>query len=375
MSGVEVPRPDLEGSLLARARSSPPFLLTGPPGSGKTTLLLALREKLLHAGFQPVYLDLMGAASSPDRFVKAALDVLPAEPFASRLTEAMRIRQLAGAGRTHGAEAVRALLALWASLDQAAGKPVVLLLDEPTEIRSLAYFSGLREVHEMMAAALRSRARGTVLATSFPTRARRFWPGWESLETRPLGVHDVAALGPAAANAVRAGFGWPRYVRVLLDRLAEGDDLVAAWTEEMSAGGRLESACRHTYESLLLRSRGYGIAKAVLQAVAHEEGLNLTALVARLGRTPGATRDYLQWLVGVDALRVVRKRYSYVDGLLRAWVELHARGWPASPAEVAAAARAVLEREPGDQPSPEDGATAPVNVAAATRRDSLIEID
>jgi hypothetical protein len=288
----------------------------------------------------------------------------------------MRIRQLAGAGRMHGGEAVRALMALWASLDQAAGKPVVLLLDEPTEIRSLAYFSGLREVHETMGAALRSRARGTVLATSFPTRARQYWPAWEHLEARPLGAHDVSGRGREAASAVRAGFGWPRYVRVLLERLAEGDDLLAAWSEEMSAGGRLESACRHTHEALLLRSRGYGIAKAVLQAVAHEEGLNLTALVARLGRTPGATRDYLQWLVGVDALRVVRKRYSYVDGLLRIWVALHARGWPASSAEVAAAGRAVLENASGSgsevpRDEPADTPSQPTPV----RRDSLIEID
>jgi hypothetical protein len=36
--------------------------------------------------------------------------------------------------------------------------------------------------------------------------------------------------------------------------------------------GRLEQACRHTYEVLLLRSRGYGMSKAVLAAVAAEEG-------------------------------------------------------------------------------------------------------
>ena len=82
----------------------------------------------------------------------------------------------------------------------------------------------------------------------------------------------------------------------------------------MARGGRLERLCRHTYETLLLRSRGYGMSKAVLGAVAEEEGLNLTALVGRLGRSPGAIRDYLGWLLGVDALRMVGKRYFYVDG-------------------------------------------------------------
>ncbi|HEY7514262.1 MAG TPA: ATP-binding protein [Vicinamibacteria bacterium] len=377
MTGGEVPRPDVESPLLSRARSSPPFLLTGPPGSGKTSLLLSLRDALSREGFQPVYLDLMAAASSPDRFVRAALDVLPAEPFSKHLPEAMCIRQIADSGRIHGVEAVRALFSLWGALAHAHGRPVVLLLDEVTEIRSLAYFSGLREVHEMLGAALQARSGGTVLATSFPTRARRYWPAWSTLEARPLEERDVAGLGRSAAGAVRAGFGWPRYVRVLRDRLRQGDDLLAAWTEEMSTGGRLETACRQTYESLLLRSRGYGISKAVLQAVAHEEGSNLSSLVTRLGRTPGATRDYLQWLVAVDALRVVRKRYFYVDGLLRTWVRLHARGWPATEAEIAAAARAALEGE--ERRAVASGAPAgSVEVpepALPARRDSLIEID
>lgn len=372
MSGVEVPRADLEATLLVRARSGPPYLLTGPPGAGKTTLLLSLRERLLREGMQPVYLDLMGAASSPERFVRAALDVLPAEPFAPRLAEAMHIRQLAGAGRTHGAEAVRALFALWTSLDEAAGRPVVLLLDEGTEIRSLSYFSGLREVHEAMGAALRARPRGTMLATSFPTLARRFWPSWERVEARPLTALDLPGRGAAAG---RAGFGWPRYVRVLLERVDSGDELATAWALEMSPGGRLEAACRHTHESLLLRSRGYGISKAVLQAVAHEEGLNLTALVARVGRTPGATRDYLQWLVGVDALRVARKRYYYVDGLLRIWVRLHGRGWPPTAAEIAAEGRAILDASATAEPRVPEAPEAPARDVRAPRRDSLIEID
>jgi hypothetical protein len=131
----------------------------------------------------------------------------------------------------------------------------------------------------------------------------------------------------------------------------------------MALGGRLETACRHTYETLLLRSRGYGICKAVLAAVAEEEGLNLTALVSRVGRTAGATRDYLGWLVGVDALRVAQKRYFYVDGLVRWWVRLHARGTPATPAELSEAAGEVLSTADVAEPAP------------VARRETLIEID
>lgn len=378
----EVRRPDLVAGLLARTRHGGAFLLTGPPGAGKTTLLQRLAEALAREGWVSVYLDLMGAASCPDRFVAAALDVLPAEAFGGRLAEATEIRRLASAGRAEGAAAVKALFSLWSGLERAGSRPVALLVDEATEIRSLAYFQGLREVDRAFAAAVAARRRGTVLATSFPTLARSLWPGLETVETPPLTTADLQllpGLGPAAAAAVaRASFGWPRHARILAERVAAGGDLVRAWAEEMAPGGRLELGCRHTYETLLLRSRGYGIAKAALAAVAREEGLNLTALVARLGRTPGATRDYLQWLVRVDALRVVKKRYYYVDGLVRWWVRIHARGVAPSPAELEAAARQAVNGGLVEPASGEPALPEPVELPAseaAPRRDSLMEID
>lgn len=372
-SGLEIPRLELLSGLAGRIRSGPPVMLAGPPGAGKTTLLHELAGILARDGWAPVYLDLMGAASSPDRFVKAALRALPAEWFGRRLQQATEIRRLADAGRLQGAAAVQALFSFWSSLDDAGGRPVALLLDEATEIRSLAYFAGLREVDGPFRAALDARKRGTLLATSFPTLARRLWPGLEGVEARPVQAHDLAGLvaRPLDRDAlVRASFGWPRYLRILLERAADGAPLESAWVEEMSAGGRLEVACRHTYESLLLRSRGYGMSKAVLATVAEEQGLNLTPLVARIGRTPGAVRDYLQWLVGVDALRMTRKRYDYVDGLLCLWVRLHARGVAASADEILKAARGLA----GEGTSSEAVALPPPATAPA-RRDSLMEID
>jgi hypothetical protein len=257
--GSRIPRPDLAAALVARVKTGGTFLLTGPPGSGKTTLLQEAVGILAREGWAPVYLDLMGAASSPERFVAAALAALPAEWFGSRLAQATEIRRLAAAGRAHGAEAVEALFALWASSGEATGRPVALLLDEATEIRSLAYFAGLREVHKLLQSALDARRRGTLLATSYPTHARRLWPRLESLDTPALTPAELAGTvsDPSARDALlRASFGWPRYLRILLDRQADGGWLGDTWAEEMTAGGRLEAACRHTYECLLLRSRG-----------------------------------------------------------------------------------------------------------------------
>jgi DNA polymerase III delta prime subunit len=385
VSRIEVRRPVLEGELRARVEAGSPFLFAGPRGAGKTTLLLRLARALEKDGWSCLYLDLMGAASSPDRFVLAALDALPAERFGDLLREATEIRRLLASGRPQHAQAVRSVMTLWASLDRALGRPVALFLDEATEIRSLAYFPGLREIDRLLVSALASRVRGTVLATSFPTLAEKAF-GLPVLRASALDLDEVGALLPAgnpasAEDLLRASFGWAGYLRVLLERLRDGVALRDAWTGEMEKGGRLELLGHHTYETLLLRSRGYGISKAALAAVAHEEGLNLKSLVARLGRTPGATRDYLQWLVGVDALRMDGKRYFYVDGMVRQWVRLHGTGQPASAADVRRALETLLEATlpADDTPSTEWASAAePEGPAEKTRRarhDTLMEID
>lgn len=370
-------RAQLQPALLERARQGPPLLLTGPPGAGKTTLLLELAERLREAGLVPVYLDLFGAAASPERFVANALRALPAESFGARLAQAVEIRRIAESGRARGNDAVDALFRLWSALDETQGRSVVLLFDEATEIRSLAYFKGLRDVPARFAAALAARRRGTLLATSFPTAARGFW-SFDTLALEPLGAEALRPLAGSAADAIaRLSFGWPRYVRVLLDaRPGSAADVAEAWAAEMTPGGRLEAMARATHESLLLRSRGYGICKAVLQIVAQDEGLTLTQLVPRVGRTPGATRDYLQWLVGVDVLRMTRKRYGYVDGMVRQWVRLHGRGTPATRAEIATAARGLVGGESAAATPPPAASEAAESVeSVAARRDSLIEID
>jgi len=265
VSTEQIPRPYLEAQLRARVEAGPAFLFGGPPGAGKTTLLLGLAHELEADGWACLYLDLMGAASSPDRFVLSALDALPAERFGDRLREATEIRRLVASGRPQHAQAVRAVLALWGTLDRAGGRPVALLLDEATEIRSLAYFPGLREVDRLLVAALGARPRATVLATSFPTLADKCF-GLPLLEAPPLTLADIAGAlprGPTAEDLVRASFGWARYVRVLLERVRGGVPLADAWAEEMAKGGRpphlrdvaaAQSGLRH-FES---RARGRG---------------------------------------------------------------------------------------------------------------------
>ncbi len=377
---VALPRDSLLAAAGEAARGPAALALTGPLGSGKSALLAQLARALQAAGWRTVSLDLMGAASSPERFVRAAVRALPEDLDHASRARAEEVRALAASGgRPRSADAVQAVFSLWAGLDESGGRPVALLLDEPTEIRSLAYFPGLREVHAPFGAALAARRRGTIVATSFPTLARRLWPALGTIPLAPLTADDLRpalrALGLRVdADALaRVSFGSVGAARVLLEGLAGGADLATTWTAEMSPGGRLDAGCRYAYEVLLLRSRGYGMSKAVLATVAEDEGLNLKALVDRLGRTPGAIRDYLGWLLAVDALAVVGRRYYYADGLLRLWVRVHARGFRATPADVEAA---FGEAVASTAPAPVAAAPpAPAPAPGPPRNPLVIEID
>ena len=377
-----VPRPDLEAALLEGAAAATPLLLAGPRGSGKTTLLQQAAARLRERGWEPIYLDLFGAASSPEQFLQRALATLPSRASSLRgaaATAVLHLHELTARGRNANSDAVHALFAAWAALDEIDGRPVALLLDDVTEIRSLAYFAGLRDVHVGFGQALSARHRGTVVATSFSRAAHGLWPDWMRVEARAFTVADLAAAGGPPEDAeslLRASFGIARYLRILLDAREAGSDVFSAWVEGMATGGRLEQAARHTYEALLLRSRGYGMSKAVLATVAEEEGLNLTALVARLGRSPGAVRDYLGWLLAVDALRFSGKRYYHADGLVRIWLRLHGRGRVPSDTEIREAAQALLAHvsEPGTEPAVETGRN-PVPAPAPARDQRLMEMD
>jgi len=338
---TDFPRHALVAELTLAAASGSPLLVAGPLGFGKSWLLRAVTAELARRGTPAVHLDLLLAAASPERFASAASEALNA----------------AGHDASGAARAAEALEAL-------ARAPGPLVLDEITELRALSTFPGLRDVERRFGDALRRRPH-TLLATSFPTTATARLGAFEMRELGPLAVEELEdTAGETAARLLAAGGGAPGRTSALLRRLRDGEELHEAWLAAMGPGGELDLACRAAWETLLLRSRGYAMSKAVLEAVALEEGLNLTALVGRVGRTPGAVRDYLGWLLDVDALRARAKRYYFADPLLRDWLRLNAGG--RTPDE--AALRAVAEERLG-------GAPAEPASGAPRRVDSLMEID
>lgn len=337
----DFPRGALIDDLCGAIGSGATLLLTGRLGIGKSWLLRELGAELDQRGTPPIQLDLLLAAASPERFAAAVAAALRAA--SPEATEASPPTDFDGV------------------LDALLASRQPLLLDEPTEIRSLSTFTGLRDVGERFGRAL-ARRPGTLLVTSFPTAASRLGR-FETRSVPPLTLADVEPLaGEDAAGVLAGSDGAPGPARTLLRRLREGKGPVEAWVAAMRPGAELDLACRNVWETLLLRSRGYAMSKAVLEAVALEEGLNLTALVGRLGRTPGAVRDYLGWLLDVDALRMQGKRYYFVDPLLRDWLRLNAGG--RAPVE------AALERIGQERLGAAASAVAP-----RRRHDSLMEID
>jgi hypothetical protein len=212
-------------------------------------------------------------------------------------------------------------------------------------------------------------------------------PGLTVEETRDiLATSGTSAGDPDADSTARSvqalTDGRPAYVRAIADELASmrehgGGDAVSALTSLLAPGARLSSVCRFCYELRLHRARGYGALKAILDILAEEEGLTLTEISQRLGRTPGSTKDYLSWLEDVDLVTVRQKRYSFTDPLLRVWVRLHCRVAPPSDEELAREVhRYALPRLPHAEPA--------LAMAAASTGDSpeeerkpwgIIEID
>lgn len=394
MDGPRFTRPAIAEHIARQALDGPPLLLSGPPGAGKTTLLREIADVLRRSGAAAWSLDLFTAAATPLHLARSATDAARAAGLGD--TALAPIDRALRRGREGEADAVRALLDAFANLREADGRPLVLLLDEPTEVRSLSFFESLRGVADAFADAITRRGTRAVLSTSFPTAAGRMFGAAVPFDLPTLSAEDVrseaAVRGVQAEAAIALSAGRPATLRALLDAVEPGDSLETAWIEAMAAGEVLERLLRASYETLLLRSRSYAMAKTVLWEVARDEGCNLTALFRRLERSPGAVKDYLTAVLDVDVLRMDGKRYYFVDPLLRTWVLLYGGGGvptsadralqavrllepSAAPAEPTAPKRPRAAR-PAAMPVEEQATTEPAEAPTRQRpRDTLMEID
>jgi hypothetical protein len=314
-------RASFVGSLAEEAASGNRALLLAPLGAGKTHSLLAARDVLAAKGVPFVFLDLFTAASTPERLLSAIGEAVG--PFMGEKQDAMTALLTEGASDRHRSSG--ALLQLFDLL--AAPTPFVWLVDEVTEIRSLAYFPGLGRIESPFARAL-SSARGAILASSylglaedlFPDLARVVLPGLTVLD-----LDDEASRGLESdvLTALTLTAGTAANLLPLLADLRESRDLRRSLIRLLRPGGALELGCRRRYEVLLMRSRGYAVSKRAAEVVAGARDQRLTDLFPRIGRTPGASRQYLRWLVEVGLLTQTRKRYDFADSMVGLWAELY----------------------------------------------------
>ena len=388
------PRPIIERRILTALDATPPRIpvLLGGCGSGRTTLLLRLAHIFGDDGSQ--YLDIERAASTPEGFCSSITrespytlaptsgDSHPVDPFA------------------HDARsAFDTFLRFLGEAQASDGRPPVFLIDELLELRTFESFPGLRGIQREVMQKLATSPNRFVVTTRYTNRAHRLLcdapERFEIVHIPPLSPAEVAATLSAYEvgrdDTERGDLGRmihvltdgrPTYVKAIANALksmdgASSGDPVSALASQLAVGSYLTLQCRFSYELRLHRARGYGALKAILQVLADEEPLTLTAVAHRLCRTPGSTKDYLTWLLDVDLVSVREKRYSFADPLLRLWVRLHCCPEPPGENDLSREVQEyAVARLPHMEPAvPRTEAPPKRETTAQDRSWSLIEID
>jgi hypothetical protein len=354
------PSTDVDARVRAAFAAAPPRIpvILGADRSGRTSTLRRIDAAAAPGACQ--YVDLERTTSTPERFVSGLVD---ATPFA--------LAAPPGPCATPR-DAADDLLVVLAHARGRDGGPATFLLDEWLELQTFEHFPGLRQIVDEVVRAIAGSPNRFVLTTRFVTRALRLLAQTTDrfvvVSMPPLPAGDIAAdlielpglrsdtAEEFASMILALTGGRAGDVRLLVDALRAAPSLgdpVSALVACLAPGGALDLRCRYSYEFRLHRARGYGALKAILGILAAEEPLSLSEIAARLGRTPGSTRDYLWWLEDVDLVVAHRKQYAFGDPVLRLWVSLFDRPTPpGDDVRAAAVQRFALARLSHPPPAP-----------------------
>lgn len=354
-------------------------LIVGGCASGRTTLLRHLALRLGHET-TPIYLDLERLATTPEQCYRALLryarpgDANGALPAPATLSSPR--------------DAFTAILQVLTTSASSSGRPFTFLLDEVLELRTFESFPGLKPVMRELGEGLGHSRNRFVVASRFPLRASRVlaWPGVVAVPIERMPAQGVS-WAPGALDGLDAyecrqvlalADGRLGYAVLVAGALRAARrtglaDPVGALTEQLLPGAPLDQRLRLSYEVRLQRARGYGALRAILDALAEQQPMNLTQIAQRMHRTPGSTKDYLSWLLDVDLLQVDRKRYTITDPLLRLWIRLNNGAEPPADHTVAR----EVQRYATDRIDAAMASDEPVHAPATVRPSSggIIEID
>lgn len=362
--------------LSEEATSGRKTLLLAPLGAGKSHTLRTIRDRLRGNSVPFVLVDLFSAASTPESLLAILGEGVA--PYFDQ--DGGSIESLVAEGVANRHDSPSALLRLLGLLSsRRPTTPFVWLVDEVTEIRSLAYFPGLGHIEAPFAQAL-GAAGGAVLASSYPGLAKDLFPGFGSEMMQGLtpddltGVPSLRSDSDAVKAAIEITSGAAATLLPLVADMRDTRDLERSLNRLLQPGGAIELTCRRQYEVLLLRSRGYAVSKRAAEAVAASPGQRLTDLCPAIGRTPGASRQYLRWLVEVGLLTQIHKRYDFGDPMVGLWAGLYlGRGGEPSVEEIGNRVARYLSRERESKQSVTDRATA--TEMPRKRMERLEEID
>ena len=371
---------DFVRTLAAEASAGRTALLLAPLGAGKTHTLVRVADTLREGSVPFVFIDLFTAASTPECLLGTLSEAV--RPFME--ADAETILSLSTEGALDRHRSSTALLRLLELLAKGTpSQPFIWLIDEVTEIRSLAYFKDLAHIELAFATAL-GTSRGSVLTSSYLGLAADLFPDFERVtlpglhRTDLAGVPSLRSDSDAVGSAIAITLGFAATLLPLVDDMRETRDLTRSLVDLLRPGGRLELVCRRHYEVLLMRSRGYAVAKRAAEVVARLPRRRLTDLFPLIGRTAGASRQYLRWLVEVGLLTQNKKRYDFADPMLGLWARLYlGRGDHPTEEEIA---NAVGERagQPEGRPELSERAISePLDVSSVPKKrvDRFEEID
>ena len=294
-------RLELEQTLLTKIEQNSLLIITGPKRSGKTALLKQLAQK---CKYPHRLIQLEPLACTPEilrtEFSRIASTIIP--KISQHKTP---IESVADALRERSEDSL-------------------LFLDDIMELKALSSFPKVEQPLERVLDALQ-QSRGRTVATSrFAYSMKKHFPEITQVTIPPLSTEELKAAGVRETELLLAVTGG---LAGHISQLAEGN-IELELVKKLTAGEVIEAECRATMSELLYRARGYGACKAILKILASEEALTLTEVSKRIERTPGSTRDYLKWLEEVDLIITRKKRFYYLDPILRLWVKIYFTGEP-----------------------------------------------
>ena len=232
---------------------------------------------------------------------------------------------------------------------QHTGRRPLVILDEFHNITQFDNFPRIKDTLSVVGQALSRQTRVGYVAVSSNIRMvertvqSATSPLFDQFQVIPVPPFDRAATAEfcrkslpehlltqeTVARLFEFTFGHPFYLSCLttamrqLDQDGNSGDVLdrAIYEEILTREGRIYQYCEHRLEMVLAEARGKTTLRSVLLVLAEENRANLSEIGARLKRTPGEVRSYLERLTGFYLIGREGRRYYITDPIIALWIK------------------------------------------------------